>query len=193
MQEVTFDQVDENSGLSPRFHFVVVALYHDVDTAHAVAGRLPEAGIDPEAVSVIVSEGKLKESLEAGVCIIPPAEFMGVEQRAAVFGALTGGAAGLLLGTEILLLAAGAVFALPALAGMVLLGAAVGATGGATFAYMDLNMEGTGYRIHLHQGGVLLVVYAANSAEADNVADLLYQTHPTEIGKHPIKQYTVPS
>ena len=167
------------------YRSVIAALYPNVETAHVVAQGLTQGGIPQDDISIVVSEGKLRESLEKGVALLPPAEFRGVRQVGAVVGGLWGGAAGLALGAEIALL--GASLTLPALGGVILLGVAFGATMDATFREMDLSAEEAGYRTHLHHGGAILAVCTRDDRIADGAEAELRKTMPSEIGRHPLR------
>jgi hypothetical protein len=176
-----------------QYRSVVVALYPDAETARVVAERLIESGIPARDISVVVSDGDLRKSLDRGESIIPPAEVRGVERAGAVTGALWGGTAGLVLGAEILLLGTGAGFVLPVLAGVALIGVALGSSLDATFHEMDLGTEGVDYRMHLHHGGALLAVYAKDDRAADTAEAVLQETQPAEIGRHPLAAPSHPS
>lgn len=189
MEKVNFVTTGGIEALRQRYVMIVVALYPNIDSTYAVAERLIQEKVPAEDISVVVSEGKWRELLEAGIGIgiVPPEAYQGARQQGAVGGAFLGGAAGLLLGAEAVLLGVGAVFALPVLAGAALVGVALGAAWGDTFVNMDLRAETTSYRTHLLQGGALLTVYATTAQETDRIEAILRPTNPSEIEKHPLR------
>lgn len=184
--EATPGSVTANRADNGQFRFIVVALYPDVDSARTAADSLIQSGIPTADVSIVVSEGKVRRAIEEGDSLVPPAASRGVRHEGEVKGALRGGAAGLALGAELIVLGADAVAALPLLAGMALVGGVVGAVGEATFREMDLNLEETDFRIHLHHGGALVVVYLRDANTSDGVIQLLRATPATEIQRHPL-------
>ncbi|MBC7806753.1 MAG: hypothetical protein H7145_11435 [Akkermansiaceae bacterium] len=167
---------------------VILALYPNIETARDAAERLVTDEIPAGDLAVIVSEGKLRDVIERGVSFVPSSVFRGVGQDGAVEGAAWGGVAGIALGTEVLLLGVGTALAVPVLAGMALVGAVTGAALDATFREMDLDLEGTGYRMHLHHGGALLRVFARDRVTSQRIIATLRATFPAEIEHHPLAQ-----
>lgn len=157
----------------------LIALYDDVDDAHATVDALVENGFDRDAISLCMRDPRAKEPL------VPEELRHEHEVEVAEKGALVGGAAGLLAGAaSVFLPGIGESMAVGPLVSA-LTGTAVGAGAGALIgSLVGMGVgedEAHSYAEAVRRGGVLLVVRVPDDrwSLAD---DILEQRHPVDIG-----------